>query len=434
MKRLRLLWDRVLSSYWFIPSLLTLLGAGLATLTVNVDRTSSVAADDLWLVFGVGAEGARGVLSAIAGSVITVTGVVFSITVVALQLASQQFTPRVLRTFASDRAGHLVLGTLIGTFTYALLVERTVRSESEDLERFVPSISLTVAVGLALLSVAALIYFVHHTAHAIRSSTIIARVTDDVHDLIDRLYPEELGEPAEEAVAFPSSETPGLEVPSTRSGYVQLVEEDTLFELAESEDLRIRLVPQVGDFVLEGEPLASVWIQGAGGDPREIRRRINDAFILGTERTLRSDVRRGMLELVEIAVKALSPGINDPTTAVQSIDRLAELVARLGRRRFPPAARAGDDGVPRIYAPRQEFDRLAELAFDQVRHYAAGTPAVMLHLLDALLRVGRLLPPERRAALRDLAKRIGEDAESRIDAPIDSQRVHRAAESVLARL
>lgn len=439
MHRLRLWWERVSNSYWFVPSLLTLAGAVLAAATVALDRRVTVEAGEAWLVFGVGAEGARGVLSAISASMLTVTGVVFSITVVALQLASQQFTPRVLRTFAADRAGHVVLGVLIGTFTYALLVERTVRSPRDELASFVPSISVSVAVLLALASVAALIFFIHHTAHAIRASTIIHNVTSDVHRVIDRLYPEQLGRPAEEAPAPPTLPAAGgVRVPASGAGYLQAVDEQALFHLGGG-GWSVRIHPVVGDFVMAGDPLVTAWPppgEAADGDADGLARRVNRAFVLGAERTLQQDVRRGILELVEIAVKALSPSVNDPTTAILCIDRLGDVVARLGCREFPPPSRAGGDGRILLYAPRQEFGALAELAFDQVRHYGADSPVVMLHLLAILGRVGRHVPAHRRQALRTQALRtqalrIRDAAGARIAVADDAERVRRAADEAL---
>jgi uncharacterized membrane protein len=161
-------------SLWFIPTLLVLGAFALAFVTVVVDRRfEGSRAQATWFLFGVGAEGARGVLSAIAGSIITVTGVVFSITIVALQLASTQYSPRVLRTFLEDRANQVVLGVFIATFTYSLLILRTVRGESDDLDAFVPSISVSTALLLGIVSVGLLIFFINHIAQSIRASVII---------------------------------------------------------------------------------------------------------------------------------------------------------------------------------------------------------------------------------------------------------------------
>ena len=323
--RLGTWWAYARDSLWFLPAVMTGIATATALLTLRLD--AALQADPsatFYLVFGGGAEGARGVLEAIAGSVITVTGVVFSITIVALQLASSQFTPRVLHNFTGDRANQVVLGVFIGTFTYTLLVLRAVRSAADDGQGFVPGLSVGAAIGLALVSIGFLIFYIHHAARSIQASVIIDRATSDTVALVERLFPDPLGKPAQDdkQPCLPTI-SPAV-VTAATAGYLQAVDADTLFDLAEEGGLLIRMEPRIGEFVLPGAMLASVW--PADALTEIVVHEVRQAFVLGQERTLQADVELGIRQLADIAIKALSPGINDPTTATICIDRLAEVL------------------------------------------------------------------------------------------------------------
>lgn len=315
---------RLREGLWLLPTALTVGAVVLAAATVELDRR--LLADrraDFYLAFGGGAEGARGVLTAIGSTVITVTGVIFSVTIVALQLASSQFTPRVLRGFVGDRANQLVLGVFIATFTYTLLVLRTIRSEAEDQQLFVPSISVAMAIGLALVSIGLLIFFIHHVSRSIQASTIIDRATRDTRRIVDRVLPDPAQrDPAQRDPAHradspaspPAPTEPPATVAAARGGYIQAVDEDALFELARRAQATIRMERQVGDHVLRGAPLISVWsAQRVPDDATEV---VQQAFTVGPERTLADDLELGVRQLSDIALRALSPSLNDPTTAM----------------------------------------------------------------------------------------------------------------------
>jgi uncharacterized membrane protein len=405
-----------------LPAVITVAAALLAALTLRIDEI--LLADrraTFYLAFGGGVEGARGVLTAIAGSMITVTGVVFSITIVALQLASSQYTPRVLRGFTRDRANQVVLGVFIGTFTYTLLVLRMVRSASDDGEAFVPSISVGVAILLALLSIGFLIYYIHHAARSIQASVIIDRAANDTLGLVRRLFPEPIGEPALERPAPPVPAGAPALITAEGAGYLQTVDADTLFELADTEKLTIRMEPYIGEFVLPGAPLAAVWPPTAVDDAGVGR--IRQAFVLGPDRTLQQDIELGLRQLADIAIKALSPGINDPTTAVNCIDRLSEILVTLGNRDAPERARSDDQGRVCFVARETTFCRAVRLSFDQIRHYGRSDPVFMAHWLRTLRRAAALVPPARRAALADQVRAALDTERREIRDPGDLERV-----------
>lgn len=425
-KRLGAWWFDWQESLWLLPTVLALAAALLAIGLVRLDEQLEIAprARHAW-AFGGGASGARGVLQAIAGSVITVTGTVFSITIVALQLAASQMTPRVLRTFTRDRGVQLVLGVFVGTFVYALLVLRTVRSEDEELgPAFVPAVSVTVAIVLALINIGVLIYYVHHVARLIQVSAVIDRVVVDTVGLVDERFPESAGEPAWGAdLALLLG--PPARIAAETSGYLDTVAPGALFALEVEGPTTIRLEPSVGAHVLAGATLALVWPATACN--QELAAAVRGACLLSEQRTLAEDVDLGVRQLADIGVKALSPGINDPTTATICIDRLAEVLARAGRRADPELVRRQDGSRVSLILPAPAFRDLVGTAYAQIRHYGAADALVMARLLEQLGRLVEAVPEARREPLRREAVLALEGARGAITVSGDRERVEAAA-------
>ena len=320
---------RLRNSLWFIPGL-WVIGAGLLafvmtwldTVTPDLDRS-------LPLVFCGGPDGARSVLSSIAGSTITVAGVTFSITIVALQLASSQFSPRVLRDFMRDRASQSVLGSFIGAFFYALLVLRSIRSADESGPEFVPSLAVTTAIVLAVVAVSMLIYFIHHISTRIQVSSIVAGIASAT----ERAFERQDGAEADGGAGGhrPNAELPDGEarpMAAAHSGYLQLVDRDGLLDLARELDLVLRLEVAPGEWVQRGARVFSVWPAASGSE--QLTRRLNGCLTFGPERSLDQDPAFGLRQLVDVAVKALSPGINDPTTAGDCINRVTQVLVAAG--------------------------------------------------------------------------------------------------------
>lgn len=417
LARLKMLWVTARDSLWFLPSLCTLAAAVAALVLIQVEQQHEDLFGDStrWLWDG-GPEGTRGVLSAIASGLITVTGVVFSITIVALQLASSQFTPRLLRNFTADRSNQAVLGVLIGTFTYSLLVLRAVRSESGDTDEFIPRIASTVAVVLVLISIAFIIYFIDHASKSIQLGVILDRVRRQTKETVKERLPEV---PEEEEGRIPEWEEPEGE-PGTvfagETGYLQAVDEAALIRLCEEREIFIRMEPGTGQFVLENRPLASVWPADATDDAvvREVRR----AFVLGYEPTPEQDIEFGIIEIADIAIKALSPSVNDPTTALRCLDRLAEILVEIGRRRNGPPARHHQDPV-RFVAKRLDYERVVGLAFDQIRHFGAENATVGRRMVDLLTQMLTVVPPDRHGPLRSQLEAVVADTRHAIESPVE---------------
>ncbi|HEV2528153.1 MAG TPA: DUF2254 domain-containing protein [Thermomicrobiales bacterium] len=419
-------WLVLRESLWFVSTLCTLVAALLAILAVQLDhRFRFDQRDDVpWWMLGGGPEGTRSVLSAIASTTITVTGVVFSIMVVAIQLASSQFSPLVLRSFRADRGNQLVLGFFIASFTYSLLVLRAVLSPLDDQPGFIPVIATTGAIVMAMISVALLIYFIHHAARSMQASSIIERASNDTLALIERLYPDDIGEPLREPPRL-MPESPAAVVRATQSGYFQAIDGDTLFDLSEEHTLTVRVEHLPGAFILRGSVLASVW-PAAKVDAR-IEDKVQTAFVIGSERTLQSDVELGIRQVAAIAVKALSPGINDPTTAALCIDRLSEALVAIGQRERPSPVRVGGDGDIRVVLDAPSFAQLLDTAFTQIRLYGARDATISAHLVGTLGQIAEMVPARCHEALANHARHVVENCRAELSVRDDVQRIERAA-------
>jgi uncharacterized membrane protein len=439
MNRISTLWNDVVDSLWFLPALLTLLGGMLAVLLVRFNDAIVGDADraDIWWLFGGTAEGAKSVLESISGSIITVTGVVFSVTIIALQLASSQFTPRVLRQFMASRGNQLVLGVFIGTFTFTLLVQRTIRSEDAG-DEFVPAVAVTMAVLLALTSIGFLIYFIDHAARSIQASVIIDSATGDTRRALRRVFPDEAAMPAAPAEDGAGSDAGAVDredapwaVESRGAGYVQSVDRAALREAAAEHGLLIRMEVEIGEFVLPGHHVMSVW--PASAEDGRIAGMLCDAMIMGHERTPHQDVKHGIIELMDIAVKAMSPSVNDPTTAVNAVHRLSEVLLDLAWRDRGADVERGDDGRPVVVMRRPRFGDCVDLAFNQVRHYAAGNPTVAVTLLASLGELAALSPEDARPPVVQQMQHVIRTAHIGITHQHDLARVDHAAAAALRR-
>lgn len=416
MNRLRALWLNLDSSLWFIPTLMVAGAILLAFTLVFIDlRIEHDWLEAYPLLFGAGSDGARGVLTAIAGSMITVAGLIFSLTLSTLAQVSSQYTPRVLRNFMSDRANQMVLGFFVSIFVYCLIVLRTIRGGDEG--SFIPSLAVLMGLVLALVSIGVLIFFIHHIANSIQASNIVRNATEETEAAIKRLFPEQIGQEADANEAQDLLRQAGqltwLTVPSRANGYVQSVDDEGLLDLARNLHGVIRMEHGIGDFVARGAALASVAVY-QGEVPvldDALTDRINERFGLGSQRTIEQDAGFGLRQIVDIALKALSPGINDTTTAIISVDHLGALVAQLAGRQLAGPLRTDNNRV-RVVAVRPSFEKFVTTAFDQIRICADGNAAVYLRLLTALSVVGqRTKDPRRTLVLRRQRGLIGEAAE-----------------------
>ncbi len=399
-------WEDAKESLWFLPAGGTILCAVLALLLVKLDSTLTLGDrfTSSSLFFGAGVEGARGVLSAIAASIVTVTGTIFSIVIVALQLASSQFTPRVMRHFTGDRVNQVVLAVMIGTFTYCMLVLRTVRAQDDVGGAFVPVISVTVAIALSLVCIGGLIWFIHHSARQLQVPFILERASGDTKRLLDQTFPM----PSAASAAARPPAGPFVEILATRSGYIQDIDLDHLIDVSRERGLRIQVLHPCGAWILVGAPLGRVWPDRGEVTDADVCA-VRDNLVLGIERTLQHDVAFGFRQIADIAVKAISAAINDPTTATQTIDQLNDLLVRVGNRPAPPTV-VEVDGRPAIFLEAVTFALLVDTAYTQIRHYGAADLVVMAHLIEGSRQVAALVPERHRAVLASHARMALETA------------------------
>lgn len=393
------------SSFWFVPALLVLLSIALALVLVGIDESTNRAMAERWpRMFAAEAEGSRAMLSAIATSMITVAGVVFSITIVALAQASTLYTSRVLRNFMRDRLNQTVLGVFLGVFAYCIVVLRAVSGSggANGEGTLVPSIAVFTGLVLALAAIGFLVVFIHHIAATIQAAEIIRAVMRDTLDALDRQFPHDLGLEAEQP---PTAVPPGAAVewhpvPAAATGYIQSVAPDALLEFAVRHDVLVRMDAGVGEFVVEGRPLAHV----AGAPPdAEFVHAFNALYAVDAYRTTDQDPVFGFRQLVDIALKALSPGINDTTTAVTCLDHLSALLQRVAQRRQASPYRSEDSHL-RVIARGPDFEDLTDLAFGQILENAQGNTVVLLRMLRAIVELAAVT--RSRARRRVLAARI----------------------------
>ncbi|MBD0263856.1 MAG: DUF2254 domain-containing protein [Tolypothrix sp. Co-bin9] len=406
------LWDQLHSSYWFIPAVMAVVATALAFTMLNLDRTDKVDIDYWWVYTG-GADGARSLLGAVAGSMISVSATAFSITIVALQLAASNFGPRLLRNFMQDTGNQVVLGTFISTFIYCLLVLRTIRGDGDGYNQFVPQLSITGGTILAIISMAVLIYFIHHASTIIQASHIIENVSNDLDKGIDRLFPEKIGRsiPEKQEIAeIPENfDLAAFSVRVTDSGYIQAIDNEELMKIARKHNLLLRVESRPGKIVVKDSDLVMVF----PGEfvNQKLTKQINDAFILGKERSEQQDIEFPINQLVEIALRALSPGINDPFTAIRCIDRLSAGLSRLAQRDFPSPYRYDKDNKLRAIAFGITFEELVNSAFNPIRQYARSDTSVITSFLQAIATIATYTSNSKyQAVLRHHAHMILQDS------------------------
>lgn len=378
---------------WFLPMLWAFGAMTSALLIVTLDRRLG-GNDPSWLVFGRGEDSARQVLGVIAGSTITFTGVVFSITIVALQLASTQFSPRVLRTFLRDRASQHCFGIFVATALYSLMVLREVDG---DREVPVPGLALTGAFLLIVASIFAFVFLVHHVSQSVRAVSIMEAVAAETRQSIRDNFPA-AGSPAlPVTVELPDGPPTQIIALERGPGALLGVDEDDLIAVARRHGCVLELLASIGDYLPSNIPVFAVH----GGDGTVTAGELVPHLGIGRERTLYQDPAFGFRQLADIAAKALSPATNDPTTAVQCIDRLHDLLRRLAV--LPPSSGCyGDaDGDVRLVVPQPSWDDYVRLAFDEIRHFGIGSIQVPRRLRAALLDLKQAAPPDRHAVLDD---------------------------------
>jgi uncharacterized membrane protein len=408
--------DALRTNLWVVPTVEVVVALVLFIVTYELDQAAYHGHFSMpsWVNKG-SSDAARQILTAIAAAVITVVGLVFSITIVALTLTSTQFGPRMLRNFIRDLGTQVTLGTFVATFVYAVLSLGSISHGSRG--DFVPHLSITIALLLVLASLGVLIFFIHHVAKSIQLPEVIASIAAELAVAIDAEAitsgelstleagpsPVELRRRLDEA---------GTDVAAPNSGYLQFVAYDVLVGIAADSGAVIRLHYRPGHFVVEGLPLATVW-PGQAADT--VRRNLERAHFTGPHRTLAQDLSFAIDQLVEIAIRALSPAVNDTFTAITCVDWLSDGLCKITANWNPRLVQRDGQGYVRIIAAEVSYARFVGRAFDKIRQSSRAMPAIMIRQLDALAKIMSYARTEdQRATLLEQAEMILRSSEESV--------------------
>lgn len=366
---------------------MTTIAAATAFLLVFLDRRYLSSDGKIAWLYSGGSDGAKTLLATVAGSVITVAGVVFSITIAALTQASAQFGPRLLRNFMRDTANQVVLGTFVATFLYCLLVLRTIHDKFGDGEAFVPQASVTFAVLLAVASIAVLIFFIHHVSTSLQAPHVVGVIRRELTEALSRFPPAKPDEsPTTEScdMAIGDEDVGAAKqlIESRSDGYVQAVDYETLVAIAAAEDIVFRIRFRAGSYIMKGQKLMVV--SSGKKLSAESLAKISQTFITADHASAQQDLEYSIRQIVEIGVRALSPGINDPFTAVNCIDALGSIISRSCGVILPPARVFDGDGNLRIIRKTSTFQGMMDVAFNQLRQNAGSSVAVTIRLLEVI--------------------------------------------------
>lgn len=379
-------------SYWYTPMLMTIVAVMLSVLTVRVDRLIDIQ----WLerngwIYVDNPEAARAILTTIASSMITVAGVTFSMTIVAVSFAASQIGHRLISNFMRDRANQITLGTFIATFLFCLMILRVVLNtndkglfETVDGAIFIPQISLLVAFLLCISSIVVLIYFVHHIPESINMSNVIAEVGEELNRHATALFPRDIGQ------EFPEKPTAISEnyhryhqaIIATQHGYIRVLAGDTLIDVAKKYDLIIQLEVRPGSFITEGSTL--LYVYSAVQIDNKVYKDCEDAFALGHKRNQEQDIVFLINELIEIIARALSPGVNDPFTAMSGMDWLQLALQTIAASPQSSAYRYDSDQQLRLIAHPISFAEFCDIIFNGIRPYVCSDRNAAVHMMTMI--------------------------------------------------
>ncbi len=379
-------YTNVRSSLWLVPVLCVLLGALISLGTIALDRANNYKLVPQSVVGG--PDAALSILSTVATSMVSLTALVLTIVLVVVQLAMGQFSPRIVQRLLRDRPSQFAIGLFVASFVHSLLAIREVDLGSDGHPGHVPGVAVIVTFALALASIAVLVMYVHHVGQALRVSALVELAGDQTRRMVDRVYPDH-GDPE------PDEHDPAI-VTAVKSGVLAKVWHERLVETASEGRCRLELIRAMGDFVPAGGRNFLIH-----GDPSRLDlKKVNDAVILSMERSLVEDVGYGMRLLVDMGERALSDSpFQDPTTAVQTIDRLHDILRQLARRPLPDGTHREPDGTIRLTERVMTWDAYVHLAFDELRMVGAGSPQVARRLQSALRDLLTVAPPDRRDVL-----------------------------------
>ncbi|PKQ44844.1 DUF2254 domain-containing protein [Confluentibacter flavum] len=388
MKKLIFKWSELKATFWFIPVIIIISSILLSIGLVYIDGSFNFSQDGIGRFFFVNSsDSARSILSTISAAMMGVAGTVFSITLVVLTLASSQFGPRLIKNFMYVRLNQVVLGSYISTYLYCLLVLIAVKDDNDY--TFIPSISILVAIIAAITNIILLIVFIHQIAISLQADKVISDISDFIFKQLETLFPEKMGDVKKEENLDISTTISGYKqriyIKAPKSGYLQYIDSEALIKIITKKDSLLELYPRPGRHLVQGGEIGLLYSNDLW--EKEELETIFKQLEIGKIKTSQQDLEFSILQMVEIASRALSPGINDPFTAITSIDNLSATMCYLAQAQFPSKYRFDDGGTLRIIADTLEFEGVLDAAYNQIRQYSGGSPSVIIRLMDALTTI-----------------------------------------------
>ena len=420
--RLRVLWEKVCSGLWFVPCVFMAFGIGLASVVRSLDGADVAGGLTIEWFDRMDIGQATSLVSTVATSVLGAMSVVFSATIVVLTLASSQLGPRLVRGFTQDRVTQVTLGSFLGTFLFALIVLASLPAEPANESGF--GWSLTTVLAWTLADIVLLAFFLHKLSVSIQISSVVSRVQSDLNESIERVLEDRGGEGEAPESEVDLGEHRDSTVRTEHSGYIQVIDVPQLVELARRLKVSIRLHVRPGHFLSPGFPVATVAGDGSGRfdreAPDELVQAIEDSLSVGFERTLAEDCEFAIVQLVDVALRALSPGVNDPITAVVCVDYLSSALSRISGRDFRAPVARDQDGVPRVRFPGTSFEGLMDAAFHPLRQASSANVSLTIRLLEALERIAcNVTDRTRQATIATHAELIWAQARTGIESEHD---------------
>ena len=396
MKKLIFFWKELMSTFWFLPVLIICLAVLLSIILVIFDY-SIIISHDGWLRFFLvnDSDSARSILSTISGAMIGVAGTVFSVTLVALTLASSQFGPRLIKNFMYVKLNQIVLGSYIATYLYCLLVLNSIKNI--DGYTFIPSISILVAIFATIANIVLLITFIHQIAVSIQADRVISDISDFIDNQLETLFPEKMtkdkvSKPKIDINSAISAYENQVSIKSPKSGYLQYISSEVLVDLLTKQDSLLILHHRPGSYLVRGIEIAELLTHSKW--EQEIIEKLLNQFIIGKTKMPQEDLEYSIRQMVEIALRALSPGINDPYTAITCIDNLTSIISYLAQVKFPSKYRLDEEDNFRVIANTLDFEGILDVAFNQIRQFSAGSTAVIIRLMEALTTIQKFTRTE----------------------------------------
>jgi uncharacterized membrane protein len=396
MQKILFFWNELKSSFWFIPVLIITISVPAAMGFVYLDGTINLSQDGLKRFFFVSsADSARSILTTISGAMIGVAGTVFSVTLVALTLASSQFGPRLIKNFMYVRLNQVVLGSYVSTYLYCLIVLNSIKDM--DGFTFIPSISIFLAIIIAVVNIILLIVFIHQIAMSIQANKVISDIHEFVSSQVKTLFPDELGVESDaknsiQADTIKSQSETITYIKSTKSGYLQYIDSESLLDIMMAENSLLELNVKPGDYIVENIEIGKIY-HSRKTDENKLAN-VSSHFIIGKSRTSQQDFEFSIHQMVEIASRALSTGVNDPYTAIACIDNLTAIMSDLAQINFPSKYRFDKENELRVIAVTLSFEGILDAAFNQIRQFSTGSSAVIIRLMEALLTISQFTDTE----------------------------------------